>query len=44
MHSQSNSTEFMTYNDLNDAVEELFESLLSRYQIVLETSGGESNF
>ena len=44
MHSQSNNTEFMTYDDLNDAVEERLESLLLRYQLVLEISVGGSNF
>ena len=38
MHSKSNNTEFMTYDNTNDVADELFESLLSRYQIGLETS------
>ena len=38
MHSKSNNTEFMTYDKTNGVADELFESLLSRYQIGLETS------
>ena len=38
MPSKSNNTEFNTYDNANDVVDELFEPLLSRYQIGLETS------
>ena len=38
MHSTSNNTEFMTYYNANDAVDELFELLLLRQQISIETS------
>ena len=31
MHSNSDNTEFMTYDNENDVVDELFESLSSRY-------------
>ena len=34
----------MPYDNANEVVDELFKSLLSRYQIVLETSMGVSNF
>ena len=40
MHSKCCNTEFMTY----DNVDELFESLRSRYQIRLETSMKWSDF
>ena len=36
IHSKSDNNEVMTYNDLKEIIEELFESLLSRYQIGLE--------
>ena len=38
MHSKSDNIEFMPYDNANKFVNELFESLLSRYQIGLETS------
>ena len=44
MHSTSNNTKSMTYENSNDVVDELFESLLSKYQIGLETSIRESDF
>ena len=31
IHSNSDNTEFMTYDNENDVVDELFESLSSRY-------------
>ena len=37
MHSKSNNIEFMLYDNANKVVNELFESLLSKYQIDLET-------
>ena len=37
MHSKSNNIEFMPYDNANEIVNELFNSLLSRYQISLET-------
>ena len=38
MHSKSENIEFMPYDNANEVVNEFFESLLSRYQIVLEIS------
>ena len=38
MHSKSNNIEFMPYDNANEVVNDLLESLLSRYQIGLETS------
>ena len=43
MHLKSDNTEFMTYENVND-VDELFETLLSRYQIGLETLMKGSDF
>lgn len=37
MHSKSNNTEFISYDNVNEVVDERFESLLLRYQIGLET-------
>ena len=37
MHSKSNNTEVLTYDDPEEIIEELFESLVSRYKIGLET-------
>ena len=37
MHSKSDNTEFMPCDNVNEVVNELFESLLSRYQIGSET-------
>ena len=44
MHLKSGNTKFMTYDNVNFFVDELFESLLSRYQSGLETSMRESDF
>ena len=38
MHSKSNNIEFMSHDNENEVVDELFESLLSKYQIGLEIS------
>ena len=38
MHSKKDNIEFMTYDNANDIVDKLSESLFSRYQIGLETS------
>ena len=45
MHSKNDNLEFMLYDNENELfVNELFESLLSRYQIGLETSLRGSDF
>ena len=46
IHSMSDNRKFTSYNDVNEVVNKLFESLLSRYQDNLETStrGSEFNF
>ena len=44
MQSKSNNVKFTSYNDANEAVDELFESLRSRYQGNLETSMEASEF
>ena len=44
MHSNSDNIEFMLYNNENEFVNELFESLLSRHQVGLETSMRGSDF
>ena len=44
MYSKSDNIEFMQYVNANEVVNELFESLLSRYQIGLETSMRGSDF
>ena len=44
MHSKSNNTKFMIYDNAYAVVDEIFESLLSRYQIGFETSIIESDF
>ena len=45
MDSRSNSIkQFTFYNDVNEVVDELFDSLRSRYQGYLETSMRGSNF
>ena len=44
MLSKSDNIEFMSYDNTNEVVNELFESVLSRYQIGLETSMRGSNF
>ena len=38
IHSKSNNIEYMPYDNANEVVDELFESLLSRYQLALKTS------
>ena len=43
IHSKRNTTEFFTYDNVNDVADELFESLLSIWQIGLETSMRERN-
>ena len=35
MHSKSDNIEFISYDNKNEVVNELFESLFSRYQIGL---------
>ena len=44
MHSKSNNIEFMSYDNANEVANELFESLLSRYQAGLERSTRGSDF
>ena len=44
MHSKSDNIEIMINDKADKVLEELFQSLLSRYQIVLETSMKGSNF
>ena len=44
MYSKSNNIKFRFYNDVNEVVVELFESLSSRYQRTLETSMEGSEF
>ena len=44
MNSKSENIEFMLYEYGNEVVNELFKSILSRYQISLETSMKGSNF
>ena len=36
MHSKGDNIEVMTYDGANEVIEEIFESLFSRYQIGLE--------
>ena len=38
MHSKNNNIEFMPYDNANEVVHKLFELLLSRYSMGLETS------
>ena len=38
MYSKSNNMEFMPYDNANEVADELFDSLLSRYLVRLETS------
>ena len=38
MHSKNGNIEFMSYDNVNENVNKVFESLLSRYQIGLKTS------
>ena len=44
MHSKSNNIKFTSCNDANEVVNELFDSLCSRYQRNLETSMRVSDF
>ena len=44
MHSKSNNIEFMSYDNANEVVNKLFESLFSRYQTGLETLMKGSDF
>ena len=44
MHSKSDNIEFITYDNTNDIVDELFELLFSWYQIGLEASVRGSDF
>ena len=44
MYSNSDNIKFTSYNDVNEVANELFESLLSRYQDSLETSIRGSDF
>ena len=44
MHLKSDNIEFMSYDNANEIANELFESLLSRYQISLKTSMRRSGF
>ena len=37
MHSKSDNIKFTSYNDANEVVNKLFDSLRSRYRINLET-------
>ena len=44
MHSSNNNIKFGPYNDVNEVVDELFDSFRSRYQGNLETSMSGSDF
>ena len=44
MHSKSDNIEIMTNDKANEVIKELFESLLSRYQIGLEATMESSDF
>ena len=44
MHSRRGNIKFTSYNDANEVVDELFESLCSRYQENAETSMRGSDF
>ena len=44
MHSKIDDIEFLSNDNANEVTNELFESLLSRYQIGLETSVRWSDF
>ena len=44
MHSKSFNIELMIYDNVTEVIEELFESLLNRYQIKLKTSMKDSDF
>ena len=43
-HSNSGNTKFISYNDANEVVNELFELLCSKYKDNLETSMKGSDF
>ena len=44
MHSKGDNIEIMSHDKEDEVIEQLFESLLSRHQIVLETSMKDSDF
>ena len=44
MHSMSNNIKFTPYSNPNEVIDEIFESLRSRYQGNLETSMKGSDF
>ena len=44
IHSTSDNIEFTSCNDANEIIDELFESLRSRYQVNLETSMKGNDF
>ena len=44
MHLSSDNIKFTSYSKVNDVVNELFKSLLSKYQDGLETSLKRSDF
>ena len=44
VHSKSDNIEVMTHNNANEVVNEIFESLLSKYQICLKATMKGSNF
>ena len=44
MRSRSDNIQFMSYNDANEVLDELLDSLRSRYQGHLETSMRGSDF
>ena len=44
MHAKSDTTKFMSLDNVNDVVDELFKTPLSRYQNNFETSMRRSNF
>ena len=44
MQSKSNNVQFMFYDNAHEVIEQLFESLLNRYQVGLEISMRVSDF
>ena len=44
MHLKSDNIKVMTYDNANEVIKEIFQSLLSSYQIGLETSMRGSDF
>ena len=44
MHSKSDNIEIMINDKEDEVIKKLFQSILSRYQIGLETSMNSSNF